>query len=67
MDDDGTLVSDVDRILSGGARTPQAARGGAWPSSPGIDAAVIAGILDAFGANGERRRHFFTQMARITV
>jgi hypothetical protein len=47
-------VGDVDRILAGNVEIVDVAQGGAWPSSPGVDSALIERMIDAFGWEGGR-------------
>jgi hypothetical protein len=54
VDDNGGIVSDVDRILSGSVNIIEATKGGTWPSSPDIDHALIEHVIDAFGWEGDR-------------
>lgn len=51
---DGGVISDIDMIT---ANSPDiqllaAAKGGAWPSGPGIDHALVQRVIDAFGWEG---------------
>ena len=50
----GGVVTDVERIFDGtDAACPiETRRGGNWPSSPGIDHALIERIIEAFGVEG---------------
>jgi hypothetical protein len=52
VDDDGGIVSDVDRIISGNVKAVDAVKGGAWPSSIDIDHAIIDRLIDVFGRDG---------------
>lgn len=55
VDGSGQPVSDVDRILSGeaGVSSLDALIGGAWPSGPDIDAALIESLVLRFGWEGD--------------
>ena len=54
LDEAGGVVSDVDRILAGGAglQVVEASRGGAWPSSRDIDHVLVERVIAAFGRVG---------------
>jgi hypothetical protein len=49
---DGSLVNDVDTILSGGVSPVSAEKGGNWPSGPDIDHLLIQKVLNRFGLEG---------------
>jgi hypothetical protein len=53
VDARGELVNDVDRIVAGDAISLLTVeRGGAWPSGPDINAALIDRVVNAFGWEG---------------
>jgi hypothetical protein len=54
VDASGGIVTDVDEILKGlnGVMAIEATRGGAWPSGPDIDQALIERVISAFGWEG---------------
>lgn len=52
VDDNGGIVSDVDRILAGQVRLVETKKGGAWPSSAEIDRTLIERVVEAFGWEG---------------
>jgi hypothetical protein len=52
IDDEGGVVSDVDRILAGKVNILEASKGGTWPSSPDIDSAIVKRIIGTFGWEG---------------
>jgi hypothetical protein len=52
VDDNGGIVSDVDRILAGRVNLVETKKGGAWPSSAEIDRALIERVVEAFGWEG---------------
>ncbi|MFC0387634.1 hypothetical protein [Muricoccus vinaceus] len=58
VDEEGGVVTDATAVLSGvpGIRGMGAAKGGAWPSGPGIDYALIQRVIEAFGWEGSNPR-----------
>jgi hypothetical protein len=54
VNESGAVVTAIEKILDGtdGTRPIETRRGGNWPSSPGIDHALIERIIETFGVEG---------------
>jgi hypothetical protein len=59
VDSEGDPAQSVEAVLQADSqyRPIQPQRGGAWPSGPDVDRALITRIIERYGVEGEKARH----------